>query len=228
MIKLKDLPVALIGDTHCIDYRFHRVLEGLSDISLIHLGDAGWGFDNWKEETKNVETILEICERNNIDLFFIRGNHCSPRYFDQTSKQGNITWLKDYSILQISDGRKIQICGGAHSIDRQNRVPGRDWWDGEAVISRIDLAESVDILLTHTSFGRLFGFPTDKGPPLSWSKNDPLLLKDLKEEQDLIYQIFLKCGPKKHFCGHFHKSVRAEHMGCEIRVLDIFELLEIK
>lgn len=228
IIKLEESPVILLGDTHCIDGRFQRVLENLSEITLIHLGDAGWGFDNWEEETKNLEKILEICEKNSIDLFFVKGNHENPSYYVRTTKQGNVTWLSDYSILQMNDGRMIQVCGGAHSLDRRQRVPGRDWWEGEELHLDLERVIECDILLSHTTIGYLFGFPPDKGAVLNWARHDPLLIPDLIREQENMRLIFRKAKPKKAFCGHYHVSRRTMIDDCEARILDIFELVELK
>jgi len=93
-----------IGDTHA---KFDRYLEIIQDCpASIQVGDFGVGF-------REVPTVGPTHR-------FIRGNHDNPHKVSQHN------WIPDGTV----EGDTFFL-GGGESIDRHNRIEGRDWWPEE-------------------------------------------------------------------------------------------------
>ena len=104
-----------LGDIHgdfacardaCIDEAVDHVIQ---------VGDFGLGFGR--------EPAFDSFPSK---LRFIRGNHDNIAVC--RSYPG---WIPDGEVEDIVGDKKMMFIGGAWSIDRQHRTPGRDWWDDE-------------------------------------------------------------------------------------------------
>ncbi|MDR2435074.1 MAG: metallophosphoesterase [Treponema sp.] len=120
-------------------------------------------------------------------------------------KKPLVAYLKRGKVYQI-DGFKFLVMGGALSIDREYRIPGRSWWKEEywSARERADLLELLetenefDYVLSHTgpdsvNFG-LFGglFPGSQ--------------KFTDEVAELNETVDAKINCKGWFCGHWHQD----------------------
>lgn len=86
----------------------------------------------------------------NNEMIIIRGNHDCPKRFIGKWIEEKILFAEDYHILEFND-KKIQLVGGAISIDRSERVVNRSWWVNEEVKFIPERIEKVDILITHAT-----------------------------------------------------------------------------
>lgn len=219
-----------IGDTHG---NFHNILNKmnrylLSDCNIVHVGDFG-AYDFNISKIKAFDTLLKL---NNIKMFVVRGNHDDPSFFDGRTI-GNITFVADYTVLEL-DGDRILCIGGAVSVDRVVRIErGLDYHTDEKLIFNQNILEGirdVNVLVTHTAPD--FCFPITNygydGFIQSYAKNDRTLIDELIEERKNLTKIFeiLKKNNKieQHYYGHFHKSNVDEYNGCVHRLLNVDEI----
>ena len=227
--------VYVIGDIHGkFDLLQDLIVmrDYLCNCILIVAGDCGFGFYSYDYYDKKMTELNMTLLQNNIILYFIRGNHDDPSYFNEEKiKYSNIFTVKDYSIIQL--GKENIFCvGGGISIDRLYRQE-RDntqyemyksigmlnkfypsYWDDELPIDDCELIKEItdnnikiDYVVSHTSpsFCCKVGC---KGIE-SWIDNDVNLFKDLKTERqimDNIYNNLINLGHniKKWVYGHFH------------------------
>lgn len=102
------------------------------------------------------------------------------------------------------DNRKIFTMGGALSIDKEYRIPGKSWWKEEA-ISQNDMQNAwanlakhnneIDIIITHTC-------PDHIVKDLRFYSSQRLL-----DEVNLhLEKIYAKVKFDKWYFGHFHQD----------------------
>jgi hypothetical protein len=125
--------------------------------------------------------------------------------------------------------------GGAISIDRCQRIPGRSYWWNENVtaLSAKDLAlipDNLDIVITHTRPQGVF--PINKNGIEHWLLKDMALDGDLDIELGVISDIFEAINAKnseyRHYYGHFHDSYTECIDGRWHSLLNICELREVR
>ncbi len=113
-----------IGDVHGKCDRYHQIIREHSD--TIQVGDMGIGFVD----------CFPLKEMINGNHRFIRGNHDNP--FECIN---NSQWIKDGCVEN-----DMMFMGGAYSIDKAYRTPGRDWWPEEE-LSYPELTQMIDIYI---------------------------------------------------------------------------------
>lgn len=224
--NIKTDRLLLLGDTHgewsSLFHLFDRI--SLRDAVVLHVGDVGVGFRaDPKAELKSLSMIDSELSNRGIVVYAIRGNHDDPSYFNGDHLYDNLKLLPDYSPLNINDERFLFV-GGAVSIDRVQRVAGRSWWSGERLTYDEDLVTECDVLITHTA-------PTwvgsqDKNGIQWFIDRDPTLWEELCAERKQVDELLLKCGARRHYCGHFHCRASMPRNGVISRILDISELHE--
>ncbi len=239
--------IVCCGDVHgdfeslvfkiCMQYDMHDTL-------VIVAGDCGFGFAKPTYYDLIYNRVSKRLNKNNIWIVMVRGNHDDPTYF-QNQLINKTRWqtLPDYSIIDACN-HTILCVGGAISIDRQWRLQAmakttgkQYYWTNEmpeyneAALNDItNNGVKIDIVITHTapSFCEL----QSKNGLVSWSLQDPNLLKDCEEERlvmDKIYK-YLKTNNhpiKRWFYGHFHQSWHSDIDGIMFTMLDITELQEV-
>jgi len=224
-----DTNVFVLGDTHG-DFRgfFHKAADGKYDDSVvIHVGDVGVGFGDRLLPSLDIRLA-----GHNIRMMCIRGNHDDPSFFVDPSKSTpNVELLDDYSVIEYRN-KKILLVGGAISIDRSMRTPGKSWWKDEVLVYEPDKVCKADILITHAA-------PPRMGPcdpeGIRWHlDNDRLsddLWRDLQDERDLVARLIIESGASKHFCGHLHcsetKTLELGDHVVESRILNISEIIKL-
>jgi predicted phosphodiesterase len=218
------------GDTHG---NFHNILNKmnryqLSDCNIVHVGDFG-AFDFNISKIKAFDALLKL---NNIKMFVVRGNHDDPSFFDGRTI-GNITFVADYTVLEL-DGDRILCIGGAVSVDRVARIEkDLDYHFDEKLNFNQNILEDirdVNVLVTHTAPDICFPSPNYAFSDFiqSYAKNDPTLIDELIEERVNVRKIFeiLNKNNKieQHYYGHFHNSYVEEIDGCVHRLLNVDEI----
>lgn len=224
--------VLLIGDIHgeVPTLRWIAKTRHISDCSIILLGDTGLGFGNVKQDYLYSN---KIWEKRDIHLYLIRGNHDDPSFWLDKEKReafnkenSHVTLLED-QIIKIN-GFDYLVLGGATSIDKRYRKVNKTWWPDE------HMDYTTEYLSPDT---KVTGILSHVGPvPLSaqplgdhWFENASTLKQDLAFEKQFINNVIDIIKPSKWFYGHYHitESFNVGE-GTACRVLDIFELLELK
>jgi UDP-2,3-diacylglucosamine pyrophosphatase LpxH len=117
---------------------------------VICCGDFGY-WPRWQRSEK-----LDSIKPQGSIIYWIDGNHedhwsLAERETDELVS--NVIYKPRGSTLQLDDGRIILFMGGAHSIDKDRRRLGWDWFPQETIAQRDYMnltAEKADIFITHT------------------------------------------------------------------------------
>jgi Calcineurin-like phosphoesterase len=113
--------IRFIGDTHAKFPLYRAIATAPVEtddptnkifVPSIQVGDFGMGF--------KTAPILAPEHR------FIRGNHDNPQLCAE-----HPNWIADGAVEDLPSGGKMMLIGGALSADKEMRVEGVTWWQGE-------------------------------------------------------------------------------------------------
>lgn len=167
-----------IGDIHG-DFQWYE--KTVADLPYsVQVGDFGAGFGQ-----------IPVVNQNHR---FIRGNHDDPSICKQIQN-----WIPDG---HFQDG--ILYIGGAHSIDKQFRTPGLNWWPDEE--------------LRHDQFDDIIAAAKEQKPHTVVSHDGPIQaldvifgsgLKIFASRTQINLQTLWDCVPsiKTWIHGHWHENV---------------------
>ena len=250
-IKLTHPKLYLLGDLHRdSDYFFNAVKSngGIKDADIIVLGDVGLGF-NYREVGLNgevnyiplndvefLQAFEEWCKGANVNLWLFRGNHDNPTLFDNTNKLfkglNYVRCLTEGDVVVTNTDKRFLIVPGGYSIDRTShvRIPERSYWKDEHVkynfFKKFE-AKNIYGVLAHT--GPLPpSLMTDTSFIDYWKRFDKKLENDLKKERKEVDNIIKHFGVKVWYNGHYHLSEVFNHNNCDVTVIGIGELFEMK
>jgi predicted phosphodiesterase len=206
-----------------------RNIPQLNDSVIIIAGDCGFGFEKEEYYYQIFNKFHQLLIKNNIYIYFVRGNHDDPSYFiERKINYEHIKSVPDYSIIQTAQNN-ILCVGGAISVDRIWRkqeecrlnkykkihLKRRYWEDEKPFFSQelVDeiMANNIKItdVITHTSPQHAF---PDVKPSLShWAKRDKQLNDDVIQERTALTNLFNYLTQKGNnikswVYGHFHMS----------------------
>jgi hypothetical protein len=220
-MEINNENIFILGDHHGNYFNLARQIKesNLQGSALIHVGDGGEGFPNFKTEN-DFNRLNALFKELDCVYYSIRGNHSNPLYFKGDSRidLSNFKLLEDYTVAKVN-GEKWQFVGGAISVDRCRRTLDWDYWTDEAFILDLDKAVNCDVLVTHTT-------PTWNGPTgkdkIEWYCNqDALLWDELVKERNDIDALINACFPHKHFCGHMHNYSYMDLGEIESRIIEM-------
>jgi predicted MPP superfamily phosphohydrolase len=184
----------------------------------IILGDAGFLWPgNEEAEAKN---YIELAKRP-FPVLCVVGNH-DPVLGRSDLPEADIgigekvvlvnkenpftAYLKRGKIYNI-ENHKFLVLGGALSIDKGYRTPGRSWWhqeywsdDEKTAISRLlENEKKFDYVLSHTGPGRINRVINGI---------DSAYIPKFKDEVSMLNEIIdEKITCEQWFCGHWHKDI---------------------
>jgi len=225
-----------LGDIHCdfLWLSFTIVQKKIKYSTIIQVGDFGLGF--LKNEDEQLTNLNNICVRQNVMVYAIRGNHDSPSAFNSGDRFSNLKFLKDYTVLRLY-GFNILLVGGSISIDRLHRAENSSYWSeekfhfNEGILSKVlKPLKSVDIVVTHSA--PLGAYPFDLDPIVfEYLKTDEDLKMDiLRDRSDhaqlMLYLIESGLTPSSWYYGHFHKSHWQIYNDIRFKLLDINEFYD--
>jgi hypothetical protein len=225
---LKTKPTYILGDHHSDYDDLIRALlrRGLRGCRIIHVGDGEEGYpDVWDDHT--VERLDSAFASLEIEYLSIRGNHANPHVFDGSVHQPNFQLLADYTRQEI-DGQTWLFVGGAVSVNRLDREPGKTWWMGEEMILDETRAQPADVLVTHTGPSWLTppgNAMVDYYAAAETSIGTTTLRRELRDEAARHDRLFEFVRPRQWYFGHHHHSATHHHDGCTIRQLGLAELV---
>lgn len=187
-----------IGDVHHKFDEYLKIIEGCE--RSIQVGDFGAGFD-----------ALPVMSLNHGA---IRGNHDNPQIIKAYSN-----WIPDG---YYDASTKTFFLGGALSIDKHNRISGRDFWEDEELsmsemYAFMDFYETVkpEIFVSHDCpqeiFSRLFSSSGDRSRT--------------RQALDCFFDIH---KPNLWVFGHHHKDKNITYKGTEFRCLGELSFVDIE
>ena len=210
---------------------------------IIIVGDVGIGFYNDGFYTNLFKKAAKLLEGKGNILLFLRGNHDDPEKWNDyepfkahwKDSESNIRFVKDYTVILAKTDKKeysILCVGGALSVDRTNRTPGKNYWVGESFIydeSKVENLTGITDVITHScpdfcepilKIGLENWMAIDKDIEVDCTKErqDHTLLYNKLKEKNKIY--------RWHY-GHMHFSWHMRIDDTLFRLLDIMELSEI-
>lgn len=216
--------IAVSGDWHANQHFAKRAIEFAKDSgaqAILHVGDFGYTFSR-----KFMSDVQYALRRAGIPLAFVDGNHENhslltglvDAYCDMNGGQlGPIPWPKHPDIFYLPrtfrwewSGLRFLALGGAHSVDRQWRVPGVDWWPDETISwQQLDKAIDdgpADVMICHD---------VPAGVDIPWITNNPLGLP--REEiyaaethRNALRKVVNEVRPKVLYAGHYHGRLTTE------------------
>jgi len=195
--------VVLVGDVHG-DFRALRAArKQFPDLPIIQIGDLGIGFWDHKKLKQ---------EHPGDNFYYIRGNHDNP-----AATLDFAGYLGDYG---CSANEKVMWVSGAHSIDKDDRTPTIDWWEGEELSYQqcgdvVDMYTRIkpEVMITHDC-------PLDLYTWLGIPEQDVVPNKTA----NLLSSLLEIHKPKRWFFGHHHKRLNMTIQGVDFRCLDIDEI----
>ena len=220
--------VGLVGDTHANTGWFIRVIEDLATEGVrvvVQLGDFGW----WPQY-RFAQKISRAAGRIGVEVLFIDGNHehhlnlrDSARRADPDYEQGRPVqlhprlWYLPRGCAWEWSGVRFRALGGAYSIDRWGRTPGKDWFPEEtptiADAYRAIGAGPADVFLCHDY--PALGYELE-GIPLSEESDE----RSSRQVQELLAEVATAIEPELVVHGHWHRRYSIERDNIAIEGLD--------
>lgn len=213
---LPDERVWVVGDLHCNSGWVQTVLPAMrrhnpSLRTILQLGD--YGFDHGGPGT---HTVDYWAKRTGIDRVLVTlGNHEDWAHITeaqdvapgQAIRVSDTVWLLPRPFRFRIAGRDVLSLGGASSVDKAFRTPGKDWFEKELITEAMETEAiaggGADVLLTHESparavpevrsilAGNPFGFPMEA-------------LTTSAAQRDRVQRVSDAVRPGMHLHGHMH------------------------
>lgn len=206
-----------IGDIHGEFHQVRRFVEegDIRDACVVVCGDCGLGFRSKEVTEILLKPVNEALGSRGVTCLMLRGNHDDPSCFDgKWLDMPSIKAVPDYT---VADGRMLLV-GGATSVDRCLRLPGRSYWSGEgcafdeeAMDDIRDSGDRIECVLTHTC--PAFCGITGNIGIAEFLARDKELAEDLRTERDVMTRLYDRLMADGHpldkwAYGHFHLSKR--------------------
>lgn len=208
--------IAFLGDVHMNGPWTRQVVEHAieqhADV-VIQLGDFGYTFS--ASFLIAVETVLA---KVGIPLLFVDGNHEAfpillnyPIGHNGLRKITNHIWHLPRGFRWEWGDVRFLALGGAYSVDRPWRVPGKSWWRDEGITPgdvAVAIAEGpADVLISHDcpTGVTIPGIDDCSGQP-------PFPLAELvraNEHRQLLRQVVDAVQPRAIWHGHYHVDYSA-------------------
>lgn len=216
--------VAVMGDTHCntrwVCSQIPLIADKLKDQDrkvIIQLGDFGY----WPREEPGGQWFLTqvnaTLAAHDMELWFIDGNHedhdglagVENAWSDLGGDLPASIALPGFSRIRWLtrghrwwwQGRQWMAMGGATSLDRLDRAPGRDWFAAEAItdgqVQHAVASGPVDVLITHDCPASVVHAHPDYGFPHSE-------IRRAEEHAQILQGVVDGTQPKWIIHGHLH------------------------
>jgi len=220
------MKILFVGDTHGNLTHTRNVFAHACRMEadrIVQVGDFGYGWDrqqfagtDGRIECRFTRKVSEVAQKTGIPLYWLPGNHENYDFLEETldtleaKPDGTyelapmVFYIPRGALLEI-DGKRLLFCGGAVSIDKKRRTPGKSWWPQELItpedVAKCAVAGQVDVLITHD-------FPwecevVDRHLAPYWgAEAQDNTIKNRKN----ISRILETCGAKLNIHGHLHVS----------------------
>lgn len=185
--------IMVVGDIHADWVPLNSLIEEQRPDIILQCGDFGW----WP-------SLEKFKARGAIDtkggkLYFCDGNHEQHSDLDQeggiTELYENVFFCPRGSTLTLDDGRIVLFAGGAHSIDKNQRIMGLDWFEEENItysqFDRMVSHKKVDIVISHTA-------PRE----IKMSGEEDRVRDPNRDALQAVLELY---SPSLWFFGHWHR-----------------------
>jgi hypothetical protein len=223
--------IYILGDIHGNWKRLKWLSQNVEpDDIVIQVGDFGI-YDN-----RLMYLRQEFPDGFPCKMYVVDGNHENFDIINGWSKDTptefhtNFFYIPRGYVMEI-EGELFAFLGGAESVDKAWRNhhtgPNRDWFHEERITDAdIDMllknlhTRNPDVLITHSppQFVIAVNFP-----PLNeefWGVSKGWI----DESSWKVSKVYWAVKPRKHYCGHMHKSVTHDN----VRILNIDEIVAHK
>ncbi len=212
--------LAFAGDWHLHLGWAPRVVRAAASAGaerLIQLGD--FGFWRSKHGAAYLAEVDRAAQEAGLQVWVVPGNHedydlIAQMPVDHAGRSvaaGNVLILPRGHRFTL-DGVSFVAVGGAVSVDRDSRVPGRSWWPQEAVTADDEariVAEgaAAHVLLCHDSPAGV-QLPLAPPSPRAVQRQGPVRY-EAREHRGRIRRIADATRPAWILHGHYHVGFRA-------------------
>jgi len=184
--------VLITGDVHARVPDLNQLINRKKPELVICCGDFGYwpkhGFDFTNIKTQGSKILW--CDGNHEDFWEL-----AKRESDEIVP--GIIYMPRGTTYTLPDGRNVLFMGGAHSIDKDRRRLGIDWFPEETITQKdfMDLPDmKIDIFITHTCPRELVDtlkiYYPDKG-------HEP--------SNDALTELWKMYKPDLWYFGHWHQ-----------------------
>lgn len=205
-----------LGDTHggLDELVFACGIAQAEDVStIIQVGD--WGY-LWPGREHRVVVAERVLADHGVKMIFIDGNH---DWHEELPKIDSawLTFQPRGSMLVDDDGVRFAFLGGAPSLDRPLRTPGKSWWATEEITdAELDRALA---LWAGTDFDVLVAHDAPRLPPgFSDNVGYPGFAQRAREGRDRIAAAARVLAPGMIVHGHYHRRYSDAYGGARVRV----------
>lgn len=181
---------------------------------IVHLGDFGFWVPGESTEAY-LSDVEDACARNGVILLWVDGNHeCFPSLYDlPVDPSTGVRKISDH-VFHLPRGfrwtwfgKTWMALGGAHSVDRLDRIPGRSWWPEEHLTDD-EAAKAiggglVDVIVAHDAPDRVAipGLRPGSFPASEVDAGD--------EHREKVGKVVDATRPSVLFHGHYHVRYEA-------------------
>lgn len=216
--------VAIAGDWHAdTDYAVAAIEHAARRNAqvIVHLGDFGYNFTN-----DYLDALDRILARHDLVLGFVDGNHENFRLLLAHPIADNGLRYLHSRIVHLPRGFRWRwgsirclAVGGAYSIDRILRIPGRSWWPEETLTR-----EQAHTIAAGGHADAMFCHDCPAGIEVPGAAFDrfycpPEELRRSEEHRELLRSIVDEVRPARLWHGHFHHRYRTVLDGGAFRTI---------
>lgn len=203
--------VAVVGDWH-MNWRWgRRAIDHAKDQGaqgLLHTGDFAYTF-----QPEFLDQLDSMLTSRGLRLWWVDGNHENHEKLQRWPLAGDGTRPITDRIIHLPRGLRWQwagvrflALGGAYSVDRMARVPGREWWEQETLTRRqVHQAQAggpVDVMVSHDCPAVVQIPGIDDRPRPDWIAVDDY--RRSVQHRKLLDQVVKVVRPRRIFHGHYH------------------------
>lgn len=228
------MKILLVGDTHGSKTDMNKIFAYACRVDadrIIQLGDFGFGFHlkTFRGGPTHPDTgyVIPQCDfshhvaglvaETGIPLDFEDGNHDNHAMLQRLpiGEDGyreifpGVRHIPRGTLIE-HDGVRFLVCGGAISVDRNQRKWWTEYWPDEAItpddVERCEAAGAADVVLTHDAplESRVLDQHTDQ----RWPQD---AVNESYRNRQYVQRIWDQSGAKFLFHGHIHHSY-SEHI----------------
>lgn len=205
----------LLGDTHGNDKFFERACQAATESGcdrIFQLGDFGY-WEHYPEGVRYLDAVRELLEEYGLTCVWIDGNHENhPLLWEKYRDDCDLSHTGGFWTIRAGlfyaprglrwawDGITFLALGGAYSIDREYRTPGKSWWGTEMItdedVIKASAGGPVDVMLTHDA-------PNEADIP-SLRRQDPLDYPQSRNNREMVSEVVRQTRPQFLAHGHYH------------------------
>lgn len=193
---------ALLPAMHRHDPSIRTVLQ-VGDYGFEHSGRGTHPVDFWAEKS-GIERVLVTLGNHEAWEKISPAQEATP---GSAIRASEVVWLLPRPFRFTIAGREVLSLGGASSVDKAFRTPGKDWFEDELITEEMEnaaiAAGAADVLLTHESpveappeVLAIIASNPDGYPP------DAMAISAAQRER--VQRVSNAVRPAMHFHGHMH------------------------